>query len=258
MNVLNYTDTGNGPVVVLLHGFCESNSLWNFFSSGLSKYYRVICPDFPGFGETPFLQDEISIEELADHVKYLIDDLNISVCTLIGHSLGGYVGLAFAEKYPEKLNGLGLFHSTAFADSDQKKVNRNKTISFLEEHGIKKFAQSFVSPLFAPEKRTMFSEDIENLTKVCASSNNLAVIAVTKAMRDRLDRTEVLKNLEIPVLYIVGKEDTAVTLESSLAQICFPKNAIVHLLDNVGHMGMIENKSFTFKAVKTFTDFCNA
>lgn len=258
MNVLNYTDTGNGPVLVLLHGFCESNSLWNFFSSGLSKYYRVICPDFPGYGETPFLQDEISIEELAEHVHTLLNDLKISVCTLIGHSLGGYVSLAFAEKYPEKLNGLGLFHSTAFADSEQKKANRNKTVAFLEEHGIKKFAQSFVSPLFAPEKRIVFSEDIEALTKVCANSNNLAVIAVTKAMRDRLDRTHILQRLEIPILFIVGKEDSAVPFESSLAQISMPKNAVIHILDQVGHMGMIENRPQTYKAVKTFADFCNA
>lgn len=254
---LNYTDTGIGDVVVLLHGFCESNAIWCDFERELSKKYRVICPDLPGFGESRLMVNEVSMEYFAAEVHHLLNELAIPTCTIIGHSLGGYVALAFAETYSSTLKGLGLFHSTAFADTDEKRINRDKTIKFLEDFGVAIFAQSFVPPLFNEESRSKYAEEIANITKVAKNTDPLAVIETTKAMRDRKDRSALLAQLEIPVLYIIGKEDGAVPFEMSMQQCGLPKNSVVHILENCGHMGMVEKKIETIKAIDGFLTYCS-
>lgn len=254
--MLNYNDSGRGEVVVLLHGFCESNAIWHAFETQLSQNYRVICPDFPGFGGSLLQQDSLTMEVLAAEIKALIDDLNVKKCVLIGHSLGGYVTLAFADLYPEYLKGFGLFHSSAFPDTDQKKENRNKTVDFLEENGIEKFATSFVPPLFSLKTKSLYKDEIDRITQIAASSNVLAVIEAAKGMRDRPDRTHVLKGAKVPVLFICGKNDGAVPLESSLSQVALAADSKVHFLDKVGHMGMVEARDKTLVTVEDFVNYC--
>lgn len=254
---LSYTDTGEGEVVVLLHGFCESSAIWCDFERELSKKYRVISPDLPGFGDSRLMVDAVSMEYFAAEVNGLLNELSITTSTIIGHSLGGYVALAFAEAFPSKLKGLGLFHSTAFADTDEKRVNRNKTIKFLEDFGVDTFAVAFVPPLFNEVSRSKYAEEIANITKVAKNTDPLAVIETTKAMRDRVDRSALLSTLDIPVLYIIGKDDGAVPLESSLLQCALPKESVVHIFENCGHMGMVEKKNETIKAIDGFLTYCS-
>jgi pimeloyl-ACP methyl ester carboxylesterase len=254
--MLEYNDTGHGFPLVLLHGFCESRSLWKYCEKELSAHYRVISPDLPGFGESRLEDSNISIEYFAEKIKYLLDELKIEKCIMIGHSLGGYITLAFAEKYELRLKGIGMFHSTAFADTEEKKENRNKTIEFIRKHGVPMFAQSFVPPLFSLRNRELLKIEIQELIEISSSSSEAGVIETTKAMRDRKDRVHVLKAVNFPVLYVVGKKDGSVPLEKSLEQCYLPKHSIVHFLENAGHMGMIENKPETIKILHNFTDFC--
>lgn len=253
---LSYTDTGEGEVVVLIHGFCESRSLWKNFEDELSSKYRVICPDLPGFGESRLAVDTVSMEYFAQEIKAFLDVLNIEKYILIGHSLGGYVALAFAEMFPLSLKGMGLFHSTAYADTEEKKINRDKTINFIEENGVDVFALAFVPPLFNPDSRNRYSEEIEAITKVAKNTDPLAVIETTKAMRDRIDRSKVMSQLKVPVLYIIGKEDNAVPLEVSMKQCSLPSDSVVHILEGCGHMGMVEKKTETIKAIDNFVAYC--
>lgn len=256
-NLLAYNDAGYGnETIVLLHGFCEDKHLWSGFEEKLAKDFRVICPDLPGFGESPLLEEDISIEYLADQVYDLITSIGVTNFVLVGHSLGGYVTLAFAKKYPEMLKGIGLFHSTAYTDSDEKKENRNKTIEFLKDKGIAKFASFFVAPLFEQKARNLYTEDIARLTATTAACNVDAVIETTKAMRDRSDSVAFLKETTLPVLYIIGKEDTAVPLSHSLEQIQLPKHCVAHLISNCGHMGMIEKREETYLALWSFCKMC--
>jgi pimeloyl-ACP methyl ester carboxylesterase len=252
--MLQYTDSGQGKTLVLVHGFCESNDIWKKFQTRLSAKYRVICPDLPGFGKSPIKVKDISIAYYAEMLKELLSFLNVDQCFMIGHSMGGYVTLAFAEKYPLMLHSFGLFHSTAFDDSIEKKENRNKTIQFIERHGVEMFAQSFVAPLFYAANRANLKSEIEMMTSIAAASSKDGVIEATKAMRDREDKTMVLKNTKLPVLFIIGKEDTAVPLEKSLEQCHIPGNSTVHFLNNTGHMGMLERPDETIRIIEKFLD----
>jgi pimeloyl-ACP methyl ester carboxylesterase len=252
--MLHYTESGRGKTLVLIHGFCESNEIWKKFQLRLSQKYRVICPDLPGFGKSPLKVKDIGVAYYAEMLKELLSFLNVEQCCMIGHSLGGYVTLAFAEKYSSMLNSFGLFHSTAFADNIEKKESRNKTIQFIEKHGVEMFAQSFVAPLFYTENRAWLKKEIAFMTSVASASSKEGVIEATKAMRDRQDRTSVLKNTNLPVLFIIGKEDTAVPLEKSLEQCHLPGNSTTHFLKDTSHMGMFERPDDIIRAIEQFMD----
>ncbi len=254
--MLEYNDSGNGFPLVLLHGFCENKSLWKYCEKELAAHYRVITPDLPGFGESRLEDSEVSIEYFADKINSFLDRLKIEKCILIGHSLGGYVTLAFAEKYNERLAGFGLFHSTAFADSETRKESRTKTIEFIQKYGVPVFAQSFIPPLFSLQNKTLLKTEIEELIIAASSSSEIGVIETTKAMRDRKERIDVLKKATIPVLFVIGKRDTSIPIEKSLEQCYLPKRNSVHFIENAGHMGMIEEKSETIKILLNFADFC--
>lgn len=256
--MLHYTDTGKGTPIVLLHGFCEDSTLWDYHVDFLSQSFRVICIDLPGFGKNPALENETSIEKIAEEIRNTILSLELTKHIMIGHSLGGYITLAYAELYPQDLLGIGLFHSTAFADSEEKKINRNKAIDFITEHGVAVFAKNFISPLFNPSVRDNFTSEIAELVKIVANTPLSTVINVTKAMRDRKSKIDILKELNTPVLYIIGKSDTSVPLEMSLAQCHLPKNSTVHLYEKTGHMGMIERKVETALAMLGFCSLCVA
>lgn len=256
--MLHYTDTGDGVTIVLLHGFCEDSSLWNYHVEFLSKSFRVICIDLPGFGQNKALENDTTIELMTQKVYETISYIGIKKHILIGHSLGGYITLAYAELYSRRLLGVGLFHSTAFADSEEKKINRNKSIDFISEHGVSVFAKNFISPLFNPSVRENFTNEITNLVNIVTKTPLSSVVNVTKAMRDRKPRVEVLKELNIPVLYIIGNSDTAIPLEQSLEQCYLPKNSIVHFYEKTGHMGMIERKTETALAMLSFSSLCVA
>lgn len=251
---LPHFDIGSGEkTLILVHGFCETKNFWKGFAEDLLPDIRIIIPDLPGFGESLLHStDKVSIEFYADKLNELLEWLKISSCTMLGHSMGGYVTLAFAEKHPSKVEKIGLFHSTAYEDTPQKKDNRNRTIEFIQKHGMEKFGSSFVAPLFFHKNRDQLKEEINFLSNEASSCNQAAVIAATEAMRERKDRAQVLKEINIPVLFIIGEEDPAVPLEKSMEQSKLAQQAEVHLLPKTGHMGMFERKKQTIQIVKAF------
>ncbi|WP_018341659.1 alpha/beta fold hydrolase [Cytophaga aurantiaca] len=247
-----YTDKGSGPVVVFVHGFCESKDIWKVFAEKLSTHYRVVCLDLPGFGESLLDRDEVSMEWFADEVHQFIKLLGIAQFTFIGHSLGGYVGLAYAEKYAQHLNGLCLFHSTAYADSEERKINRDKTIAFIYKYGADLFTQSFIEPLFLLKNRPILKNEITVLKAIAKQSSEKGIIATTAAMRDRADRTDVLATLKKPVLIIGGKNDATIPIAKleELSQL----SPMIQLaeIEDCGHMGMYEQKEKTFEVLSEF------
>jgi pimeloyl-ACP methyl ester carboxylesterase len=189
---------------------------------------------------------------MADKVHDTLLHLNIDKCAMIGHSLGGYVTLAFAEKYEANLKGIGLFHSSAFPDSPEKRKNRNKTAEFVERNGSEAFSQSFVPSLFYEPNLERFKDTVSWLKTIAANTPSESIIAATKAMRDRKNRIDVLKKIKVPVLFIIGEEDKAVPLDASLEQAAFPAKAVKHILSDTAHMGMFEKKEETLKIVEDF------
>ena len=248
--MINFFEKGKGKPVVLIHGFCESGNMWIPFAEALSSDYRVVCPDLPGFGDSSIESDRISLEEVAVQLEEWMEENQIHNPIVIGHSLGGYVALALLELMGSRIQAIGLFHSTAFADDEEKKEMRNRTVTFLKKNGVEKFVSSFVPPLFPENRREELAAEIQHAIEDAKRSSLQGLIAFTRAMRDRKDRLDVVKNYPGPKLLIAGTEDGAVKLESSRKQ----KDAFSQYveLQGVGHMGMIEAKEKTLDAVRIF------
>lgn len=250
-----YRKVGQGPSLILLHGFCEDSTMWADFVPLLSKKYTILTIDLSGFGDSDLLEEH-SIDAMADAVFAVVLAENMSRSVILGHSMGGYVGLAFAERYPQYLLGLGLFHSHPYTDSQEKIHNRQKTIGFIERHGIAPFAGHFVRNLFPPTFVRHNKAFIEELIHKTSMHHSDAVIAASYAMIYRQDKSHVLTNLACPALFIVGTEDNAIAQEHSLNQLSLPNVASVHILEGIGHMGMFEAPTETLEIVVDFIDFC--
>lgn len=248
---LFYRIAGDGEPVVLIHGFAEDGTIWDGLISDLSKNYKVIVPDLAGSGKSTGA-DSVSMEILAEHINMILEKENIDSCFMIGHSMGGYITLAFAEKYAHKLKGLGLFHSTAFADGDEKKAARNKNIEFIKKHGSVKFIEQAIPGLFSELTKKQHPEFIEDMIERYSNFSATSLIKYTEAMRDRPDRTEVLKNFPQPVLLIIGEFDTAIPIEQSLKLCKIAAFTYIYIGAHSGHLGMLEEPEFCLKAVRDF------
>ena len=159
---INYTITGIGDTIVFLHGFLENLTMWDDFSEKLSATYKVIAVDLPGFGQSDTISENHSMSTMAEAVNSVINHEGISECILVGHSMGGYVALAFAELFGNKLNGIVLFHSQASADNEEAKTNRNRTIKIVENNHAK-FISGFIPSLFTEDNAVKFSTQIQQI-----------------------------------------------------------------------------------------------
>jgi pimeloyl-ACP methyl ester carboxylesterase len=239
-----YLLTGKGRPVMLLHGFGEDGNVWNEQVSFLQDHFRLIIPDIPGSGRSELVQDA-TIETYAEVVKAILDNELGSnetheTVALIGHSMGGYITLAFAEKYPGHLNSFGLFHSSAFADNEEKKQTRLKAIDFIKTNGAHAFLKTSTPNLFTKEFASAQPARIDELIEAGKSFTPEALIQYYQAMIDRPDRISVLETFNKPILFIIGEHDTAIPLQASLQQCHIPSQSHVHILKNSAHMGMWE------------------
>lgn len=247
---ITYRTRGKGPVVVLLHGFGEDGTVWKG-QFDLFPHHQLLVPDLPGTGESERL-NETTMESLADAVKAVIDAEGGGKAVLIGHSMGGYITLAFAEKFPNALRAFGLFHSTAFADSEEKKETRRKGIRFIQEHGAAEFLKATTPNLYAPRSVEAHPEWIADHLAATHNFSADALVSYYMAMMDRPDRTSVLRESTVPVLFVMGRHDTAVPLQDALRQCHLPHLSYIHILDEAGHMGMIEEKTKTADLLSAF------
>jgi pimeloyl-ACP methyl ester carboxylesterase len=247
-----YRAEGKGNLLMLLHGFAEDGTIWKYQFKKLKEKFFVIVPDLPGSGSSEMPEGEIFMEDYADVVKAIADvelcNENKKQFTLIGHSMGGYITLTFAEKYPELLNAFGLFHSTAYPDDDQKKETRKKGIEFITSNGVVSFLKTTTPNLFSEKTKNAKPWLVENLIAISISFSAKSLIQFYKAMMERKDSIPVLKSFKKPILFIIGKKDNAVPLRASLEQCHIPSVSDIKILKNSGHMGMWEEK----KATTTF------
>lgn len=248
MGTLYVKEKGEGFPVVLLHGFCETHKIWDGVLSALSSCYHVLAVDLPGFGKSDFPEGTFSLEDIADRIIQWLGDRQIEKCVVLGHSLGGYITLAMANKNPKLIAGFGLVHSTAYADTEEKKANRNRVIAFVKEHGVKYFIESFIPPLFADQQNNR----IPKMVEIGAATPLQTLIAYTLAMRDRPDRINVLADFKGKILFLAGEVDSLIPIESIRNQARFCKWPFVAVLEGVAHMGMLENERETIRNVETF------
>jgi pimeloyl-ACP methyl ester carboxylesterase len=252
--MLFYRDLGSGESLLLLHGFAEDGTVWEAVSQGLSANVRLLIPDLPGSGRSQ-LPAVTTIESMAEAVKGILDSEGIERCIIIGHSMGGYIALAFAEAYPERLLAFGFFHSTAYADSEEKKAGRHKSIAFIREHGAAPFIRQSTPTLFAPETKAGRPGLVEDMiARYCGFSVD-TLAAYLEAMMRRPDRVSVLAQSRVPVLFIIGEKDQVVSPEQALAQVAVPTLSYFHILPKAGHMGMLEEPAAGTAIIQSFVNF---
>lgn len=250
---LHICDSEKGDrCVVLLHGYLESLLVWERFVPLLYKEVRVVTLDLPGHGISVVAGETHTMEWLADVVADALAALGIDRCTLVGHSMGGYVALALCERHPEMLDGLVLLSSTPDADTPEKQENRLREIALVR--GGKKELLAHVAPAagFAAENRTRMKDDIEDLAEQVFLTEDDGIIALLNGMRTRRDRNEMLRTSQVPVLFILGREDDYIPLDRSEAMVADHPEAQVVWLDHSGHMGFLEQPEETAQAILGF------
>jgi pimeloyl-ACP methyl ester carboxylesterase len=252
MDSLFYKDRGKGFPLVLLHGFCETHQIWDGLAEEMAKDFRVITPDLPGFGRSELPITPFTIDDIGSQVTQWLSERNIVKPVVIGHSLGGYVALAMAEQNPDSISGLGLFHSTAFADSEEKKANRDKTIEFVKRYGVAPFVETFVPGLFYQKENPAL-----NFVKELALNTPMeTLINYSLAMRDRPSREEFLKSFGGFALVAVGIYDSIIAFSTSQQVSKLASKTMFKSLENTGHMGMFESRTDSVNCFREFVLWC--
>ena len=232
--------------LVLLHGHGVDDSIWDSIDASINDYYTVVRPNISLF---TFCK---TIEEYADELHRFLTSAVIEKFTLIGHSMGGYIALAFAEKYPEMLEGFGLFHSTAYADDESKKHQRNQTIDMLRNYGTEMFIKNTAANMYGERFKELYPEKIKEHILRFGKLPAEALITGINAMRDRKDRTAVLAAMPFPVLFIIGMQDKILPFESCITLSEYPKQSYPFILAEAGHMGMVERPDASARMISWY------
>jgi pimeloyl-ACP methyl ester carboxylesterase len=232
--------------LVLLHGHGIDDSVWDGVDALLNDDFTVVRPNISLF---TFCK---TVEDYADELHRFLTNATIEKCTLIGHSMGGYIALAFAEKYPEMLEGFGLFHSTAYADDESKKHQRNQTIDMLRTYGTETFLKNTAANMFGDRFKEVYPQKINEHIVRFGKLPAEALISGIIAMRDRKDRTEVLAAFPFPVLFIIGMQDKILPFEKSITLSEFPRKSYPFILAEAGHMGMVERPDASARMISWY------
>ncbi|MDB9755089.1 alpha/beta hydrolase [Winogradskyella sp.] len=237
---IKYTVSGEGDAVVLLHGFLETVAMWTDFIPVFSKNHKIICIDLLGHGQTECLGYVHTMEDMADAVLAVLQNLTIKEAKFIGHSMGGYVALALAENRPQLFSGLCLMNSTYEADDDARNKLRLRANEMAKTHFESLVQMSFTN-LFTKTSRLKFEKEFNAALLLALQTPLQGYIAGQEGMRLRPDRFHIFKNINGEKLIIIGKKDTVINSEKIIKAI--DNTAINYAELSEGHMSHIENKS---------------
>jgi pimeloyl-ACP methyl ester carboxylesterase len=252
-----YNDEGKGTTIVLVHGYLESAEIWNSFAHVLAKKFRVISIDLPGHGDSDIYEATHSMELLATCINALMNAIGIKKAFLAGHSLGGYVSLAYLELFPDKLIGYCLFHSHPFADSIEVLHKREREIQLV--NAGKKFLlyPENVKRMYADINLEKFSTNLERSKKIASEIRAEGIVAVLKGMIARPSRLSLMEKGVIPCLWILGSMDNYIPCEDVQKKVKLPENAELVILRNSGHLGFIEEEDKAIEAISDFIEKLN-
>jgi len=239
---------GKGRPLIFLHGFPMHQGIWDTFSDHFISSYTAVTIDLPGFGKSDPLTGAFTLDDVEAEVLSFIEIHKFHNPVVIGHSLGGYVALAMVAKRPDLIAGIVLFHSTALADSAERKESRNKVIDFVNKNGAKEFTTNFIAPLFADQQHA----EIERVRQIAATTVKGTVVGYTQAMRDRPERIKTIRTYEKPTLFLAGAKDAGIPPASLYEQAEGCKTCEIYVMDSVAHMGMVENPTLAAGRIKDF------
>jgi len=247
-----YTVTGEGTVIVLLHGYLESSEVWNGFRDKLSSEFRVISVDLPGHGLSDIYEETHSMEFMATVIKELLDSLSIEKVFITGHSLGGYVALAFLELFPGYLSGYCLFHSHPFPDSPEAIDKRKREIAIVKAGKKHLMYPDNVIRMFAPSNIEKNSEALRRSKEIASKIPGEGIIAVLNGMMQRPSRVVVMEEGRVPCLWILGYMDSYIPYDVIQTKVVLPVNSRVVVLRKSGHLGFIEEEDKSVEAIRNF------
>lgn len=248
--MLNYEISGNGKEnLVLLHGFMENLLIWEEMEEKLSQDFTLIKIDLPGHGLSKIYSDVHSMELNAEEVKKVTDQLKLGKFHLLGHSMGGYTSLAFAEKFPDDLKSLTLFFSTYFADDEEKKEQRRKSFRIIKE-AFRTYVNAGIPNLFNENEKDILEGKIDLAKEIALSTKPDGVLAAVKGMMERTDKKLVMEKFEGKILVIAGKYDNAVKTDVMLKNLPEKTNIKSYLLD-CGHNGHWEKPAICAEIINT-------
>lgn len=253
---LFYRKYGKGDVLVLIHGFPEDGELWSAITSVLKDAFTLIIPDLPGAGNSGGIDSKVTIDQLATAIKSILDKEGITQAVIAGHSMGGYIAMSFAAQYPEMLKGLSLVHSTATADTEEKKEARRKAIKLLEKGGKEAFVKGMIPNLFSEGFKKANTAIIERQISHAMEMKTESMVSFYNAMINRQDRVKTLSALGVPVQWIIGREDTVVPMPIALQQTTQSGVTFVSVYAEAAHMSMIELPEQLAQDLKVFCRFC--
>ena len=256
-HTVHYRDEGraNSKTLVLLHGFMQSLDVWSPYVLTYMHHLRVITVDLPGHGLSDIPSETVTMNQMARTVKAVLDHAGVDQCVMVGHSMGGYVALAFADLFPYSLRGLGLVCSHALPDTPQHQQGRQAACQQVQENRASNVVD-YIHSLFLQRNRGVLSQDIKDLCDQCLETRAEAIIAAQQGMMQRPSRLDVLQRLEVPTLFIYGKGDTRLPLEYAISQAMEASHAEILLLENAGHMPFIEEREYVKPRIKNFVDTC--
>lgn len=248
-------ETGEGTRnVVLLHGYLESVEVWDDFQKTLSKQAHVLSLDLPGHGISEVKGEIHTMEFLADTVKAAMDYVGMDRAVVVGHSMGGYVALELLRKYPQAVAGIVLFHSGPYADSEQKKLDREREINLILGGKKELIAKMFPQVGFAPQNRRRLSGNIDELSDQIAITEDEGIIALLRGMGERRDNNDTLREAAVPELFILGRHDEYIPADVAEAAIALQPQARAEWLENSGHMGFVEEPDKSLEIILSFLD----
>jgi pimeloyl-ACP methyl ester carboxylesterase len=249
---LFYTDSGKGRVIVLLHGYLESADVFKNIAERLSSGFRVITVDLPGHGLSDACGTINTMEYMATAVRAVLDSAGVSRIFLVGHSMGGYVTLAFLELFPELLSGYCLLHSHPMADKPEAVEKRKLNIGIVEGDGKDLMIPDFIKNLFAHINAGRLKKTIDKSVSLALKTKKQTIVADLKGMMARPDRTSLVESGKLPFLWILGTMDGHIDFRSVQQNVTLPANATVVVLNNSGHMGFIEEEDLSVRAIEDF------
>jgi pimeloyl-ACP methyl ester carboxylesterase len=249
-----YNDEGTGRPVVLIHGYLETGDIWSSFEKKLSKKYRIINVDLPGHGLSDIYSDTHTMEFLAESINGLLNTIGISKAFLVGHSLGGYITLAFLDMFPDKLSGYCLFHSHPFPDTPEIVQKRDHEILVVSSGKKYLIYPENIRRTFADRNLVKFSRAMEHSKTIASGISAEGIIAVLRGMKARPSRQSVMEEGQIPCLWILGSMDNYIPCQQTQHRVALPANAEIVVLKETGHMGFIEEEDLSFKVLTGFID----
>lgn len=248
-----YRISGEGDItLILIHGYLGSSGVWDRFMTELSKHFRVIAPDLPGNGDSDCYDEDHSMCFHAGAILSVMDAEKVDRAVMAGHSLGGYVTLSFVENYPDRLFSYILFHSHPFADTDEAKANRLREINIVEQGRKESIYPVNIPKMFANQNVSRFSYDVERLKDIASAQSGDGIISVLLGMINRRARIDILSREGLQVLYILGRHDNYIPLETIIQNLEIPKHCRLEVLNESGHLGFLEE---TGRSVQLVMDF---